>query len=105
MLTSSVPVAEPQIAVPVTASIINQIAEIMNKKLEEILNDDFLRCETVANVENEDIKASLLKWTHDGTFSIAAVIKPTKKLTVSRAWHNENDARKYFKEWYMDVFK
>lgn len=72
--------------------------------LEEVLNDDLLKCEVVASVENEDIKASLLKWTADGTFSVAAVIKSTKKLTVSKQLHEESYARAYFKEWYEDVF-
>lgn len=75
----------------------------MNKELEEIFNDDLLKCEIIASVDHEDIKASLLRWTADGTFSIAAVIKPTKKLTVSHQ-QNEEDARAYFKKWYEDTF-
>ena len=78
----------------------------MNKELEEIFNDDLLKCEIIASVEHEDIKASLLRWTAAGTFSFAAVIKPTKKLIVSHQWQkqNEDDARAYFKKWYEDTF-
>lgn len=73
-------------------------------ELDEILNDDLLKCEIVKSVENDDVKASLLKWVVDGTFSVAAVIKPTKKLTISQQISNENDAREYFKKWYEDVY-
>lgn len=73
-------------------------------ELDKIMNDDLLKCEIVKSVENDDIKASLLKWVTDGTFSVAAVIKPTKKLTISQQISNENDAREYFKKWYEDVY-
>lgn len=72
--------------------------------LDKILDDDLLKCEVVASVENEDIKASLLRWVVDGTFSVAAVIKPTSKLTISQQITNEKDARDYFRKWYEEVF-
>ena len=78
--------------------------EKTKKDLEEIFDDDLLKCEIVKSVENEDIKASLLRCVADGTFSVAAVIKPTKKLAISQQISNEKDAREYFKKWYDDVY-
>ena len=49
-------------------------------ELDEILNDDLLKCEIVESVENPVRRVDLIKWTHDNSFSIADVRKDTGKL-------------------------
>ena len=44
-------------------------------ELDEILNDDLLKCEIVESVENAARRVDLIKWTHDNTFSISEVLK------------------------------
>lgn len=51
-------------------------------ELDEILNDDLLKCEIVETAENEVRRVDLIKWTHDHTFSIAEANKDTGKLDV-----------------------
>lgn len=51
--------------------------------LEKILNDDLLKCEIVESVENAARRVDLIKWTHDGTFSITEVHKDTGKLEIT----------------------
>lgn len=51
--------------------------------LEKILNDDLLKCKIVESVENPVRRVSLIKWTHDNTYSIAEVRKDTGKLEVT----------------------
>ncbi|MCW4101540.1 hypothetical protein [Segatella copri] len=51
--------------------------------LEKILNDDLLKCEIVESVENAARRVSLIKWTHDGLFSVADLRKDTGKLEVT----------------------
>ena len=66
-------------------------------ELEEILNDDLLKCEIVNSAENEVRRVDLIKWTHDNTFSIAEVRKDTGKLEVSDIPEtDELEAYKYF---------
>ena len=52
-------------------------------ELDEILNDDLLKCEIVKSVENAERSVDLIKWTYDNTFSIAEVRKDTGKLDVT----------------------
>lgn len=52
-------------------------------ELDEILNDDLLKCKIVETVENEAIRADLIKWTHDKTYSIAVILKDTGELEVT----------------------
>ena len=52
-------------------------------ELDEILNDDLLKCEIVESVENAARRVDLIKWTYDNTFSIAEVRKYTGKLDVT----------------------
>ena len=52
-------------------------------ELDEILNDDLLKCEIVESVENAARRVDLIKWTYDNTFSIAEVRKDTGKLDVT----------------------
>ena len=52
-------------------------------ELDEILNDDLLKCEIVWSVENAERRVDLIKWTHDNTFSVAKVRKDTGKLDVT----------------------
>ena len=52
-------------------------------ELDEILNDDLLKCEIVESVENAARRVDLIKWTYDNTFSIAEVRKYTGKLDVA----------------------
>jgi hypothetical protein len=52
-------------------------------ELDEILNDDLLKCEIVKTVENAAMRVSLIRWTHDNTFSVAEVRKDTGKLEVN----------------------
>lgn len=52
-------------------------------ELDEILNDDLLKCEIVKTAENEAIRADLIKWTHDKTYSVAEVRKDTGKLELT----------------------
>lgn len=40
-------------------------------ELDEILNDDLLKCEIVETSENTVRRVDLIKWTYDNTFSIA----------------------------------
>lgn len=51
--------------------------------LEKILNDDLLKCEIVVSAENAARRVSLIKWTHENTFSIAVVHKDTGKLEIT----------------------
>ncbi len=69
-------------------------------ELEEILNDDLLKCEVVADVENEGLRASLVKWTHSNTFQVAVVLKLTGNLTLSKEFVSEEKAKAYFKRNY-----
>ena len=52
-------------------------------ELDEILNDDLLKCEIVETSENTVRRVDLIKWTYDNTFSIAEVRKDTGKLEVT----------------------
>ena len=52
-------------------------------ELDDILNDDLLKCEIVKSVENAARRVDLIKWTYDNTFSIAEVRKDTGKLDVT----------------------
>lgn len=54
----------------------------MSKELDEILNDDLLKCEVVRNVEDEHRRSSLILW-EDGSASVATVDKDSGKLFVS----------------------
>lgn len=73
------------------------------KELKEIFNDDLLQCEIVASVENEDVKAALIKWIADGKFELVAIIKPIAQFSVLGQFSNEKDAREYFQKWCKDV--
>ena len=66
-------------------------------ELDEILNDDLLKCEIVETAENTVRRVDLIKWMHDNTFSIAIVHKDTGKLEVSDIPEtDEFEAYKYF---------
>lgn len=52
-------------------------------ELEKILNDDLLKCEVLKTEENAARRVSLIKWTHENTFSIAVVHKDTGKLEIT----------------------
>ena len=66
-------------------------------ELDEILNDDLLKCEIVESAENTVRRVDLIKWMHDNTFSIAIVHKDTGKLEVSDIPEtDEFEAYKYF---------
>ena len=66
-------------------------------ELEKILNDDLLKCEIVESVENAARRVDLIKWTHDGLFSIAEVRKDTGNLDVTDVpGTDELEAYKYF---------
>lgn len=58
------------------------MTEKTKKELEELFNDDLLKCEIVKNVEDEHRRASLVLW-EDGSASIATVDKESGKLYVS----------------------
>ena len=66
--------------------------------LDEILNDDLLKCEIVESAENTVRRVDLIKWTHDNTFSIAEVNKDTGKLEVTDV--PETDELKAYKHFY-----
>lgn len=55
----------------------------IKSELEEIFDDDLLKCEIVKSAENEVRRVDLIKWTHDGTFAIAEVRKDTGKIDVT----------------------
>ena len=66
-------------------------------ELDEILNDDLLKCEIVESVENAARRVDLIKWTYDNTFSIAEVRKNTGNLDVTDVpGTDELEAYKYF---------
>lgn len=66
-------------------------------ELEKILNDDLLKCEVLKTEENAAMRVSLIKWTHDNTFSVAEVLKDTGKLGVTDIPEtNELKAYKHF---------
>ena len=66
-------------------------------ELDEILNDDLLKCEIVESVENAARRVDLIKWTHDNTFSISEVRKDEGKLDVKDFPEtDELEAYKYF---------
>lgn len=66
-------------------------------ELDEILNDDLLKCEIVESVENAARRVDLIKWTHDNTFSISEVRKDEGKLDVTDFPEtDELEAYKYF---------
>lgn len=66
-------------------------------ELDEILNDDLLKCEIVKSVENAARRVDLIKWTYDNTFSIAEVRKDTGNLDVTDVpGTDELEAYKYF---------
>ena len=65
-------------------------------ELDEILNDDLLKCEIVETSENTVRRVDLIKWTYDNTFSIAEV-RDTGNLDVTDVpWTDELEAHKYF---------
>ena len=73
-------------------------------ELDEILNDDLLKCEIVESVENAARRVDLIKWTHDGLFSIAEVRKDTGNLDVTDVpGKDELEAYKYFYRKYGDI--
>ena len=66
-------------------------------ELDEILNDDLLKCEIVESVENASRRVDLIKWTHDGLFSVADLRKDEGKLDVTDFPEtDELEAYKYF---------
>ena len=66
-------------------------------ELDEILNDDLLKCEIVETSENTVRRVDLIKWTYDNTFSIAEVRKDTCNLDVTDfPGKDELEAYKYF---------
>ena len=66
-------------------------------ELDEILNDDLLKCEIVWSVENAERRVDLIKWTHDGLFSVADLRKDTGKLEISEVPETDYlEAYKYF---------
>lgn len=66
-------------------------------ELDEILNDDLLKCKIVKSVENATRRVNLIKWTYDNTFSIAELNKVTGKLDVYDVpTTNELEAYKHF---------
>lgn len=72
--------------------------------LEKILNDDLLKCEIVESVENSARRVDLIKWTHDGLFSVADLRKDTGKLEISEVPEtDELEAYKYFYRNYGDI--
>ena len=72
--------------------------------LEKILNDDLLKCEIVESVENAARRVDLIKWTHDGLFSVADLRKDTGKLEISDVPEtDELEAYKYFYRNYGDI--
>lgn len=69
--------------------------------LEKILNDDLLKCEIVESVENASRRVDLIKWTHDGLFSVADLRKDTGKLEISEVpVTDELESYKYFYKTY-----
>ena len=72
--------------------------------LDEILNDDLLKCEIVETAENTVRRVDLIKWIHDNTFSISIVHKDTGKLEVSDIQEtDEFEAHRYFYRNYGDA--
>ena len=70
-------------------------------ELDEILNDDLLKCEIVETAENTVMRVDLIKWTYDNTFSIAEVRKDTGNLDVTDVPEkDELEAYKYFYKTY-----
>ena len=70
-------------------------------ELDEIFNDDLLKCEIVESVENSARRVDLIKWTYDNTFSIAEVRKDTGNLDVTDfPGKDELEAYKYFYKTY-----
>ncbi len=70
-------------------------------ELEKILNDDLLKCEIVESAENATRRVYLIKWTHDGLFSIADLHKDTGKLELSGVPETDDlEAYKYFYKHY-----
>ena len=66
-------------------------------ELDEIFNDDLLKCEIVESVENSARRVDLIKWTYDNTFSIAEIQKDTGHLDVTDVPEtDELEAYKYF---------
>ena len=69
--------------------------------LEKILNDDLLKCEIVESVENAARRVDLIKWTHDGLFSVADLRKDTGKIEISEVPEtDELEAYRYFYKTY-----
>lgn len=69
--------------------------------LEKILNDDLLKCEIVESAENAARRVDLIKWTHDGLFSVADLRKDTGKLELSGVPETDDlEAYKYFYKHY-----
>lgn len=73
-------------------------------ELDKILNDDLLECEIVESVENAARRVDLIKWTHDGLFSVADYNKVSGKLVVSEIPETkELEAYKYYYKTYWSV--
>lgn len=74
-------------------------------ELEKILNDDLLKCEIVESAENAARRVDLIKWTHDGLFSIADLHKDTGKLEVYDVPELEEiEAYKFFYKTRRSIF-
>lgn len=70
-------------------------------ELDKILNDDLLKCEIVESVENATRRVDLIKWTHNGLFSVADLRKDTGKLEIQEVPETEElEAYKYFYKHY-----
>ena len=73
-------------------------------ELEKILNDDLLNCEVLKTEENAARRVSLIKWTHDNTFSFAEERKDTGKLEVTDIQAlSELDAYRQFYRKYGEI--
>lgn len=76
----------------------------IKSELDKIFEDDLLKCEIVESVENSVRRVDLIKWTHDGTFSIAEVHKDTGKLDVTDIPEtDEIEVYGYFFKNYADI--
>lgn len=73
-------------------------------ELDKILNDDLLKREVLKTEENAARRVSLIKWTHDNTFSVAEVNKDAGKLEVTDVpGTDELEAYKHFYRKYGEI--
>lgn len=78
----------------------------MNKELEEVMNDDLLRCKIIETKKGEDeTRADLILWEPSGIYEVVFTDRKLGRIITIAKFKDKEKATKYFEEWTRDTFK